>query len=119
MSLVATAKRQIKKYGFKGAAILTPLASTTDDLGNLTVSPIFGSAISLNSYIGSYKSSRVDNTLIFADDKRVLATPDADWDGILTESDKITILTVEHSIINFDTKRVGNKIAYVEIQCRG
>lgn len=119
MSLVKSARSQIRKYGFKGAAILTPLSSKSEDLNDLTVTPVFGTPISLNAFVGSFPSIRVDDSLIFATDRRVLATPDNDWDGAITESDKITIDSKVYSVSSFDTKKIKSKIAYVEIVARG
>jgi len=83
------------------------------------VTPILDTPISLNSYVGSFPASRVDDSLIFATDRRVLATPDSDWDGTITENDKITIDSKVYSVSSFDTKKVKSTIAYVEIVCRG
>ena len=118
MSLIQTARNQISRYGFKGAAILTPV-TTVEDLDNLSIVETDGAPISLLAYVGSFPSSRIDGKMIFANDRRVLAVPDEDCDGTINEESKITIESIEYSIEGFTPKKVKNVLAYVEIQCRG
>ncbi len=118
MSQVGTAKSQIKRHGFKGAAILTPV-TTVEDKANLSVAETEQAPISLLSFVGSFPSSRIDGKTIFATDRRVLAAPDVDWDGTLSTDSKVTIDGNKYSIEGIDTKRIKAVIAYVEIVCRG
>lgn len=118
MSLVKAAKRQIKRYGFKGAAILTPVSSVSDP-DNLLVTEADSPDISLMSYVGEFPSTRIDNILILTNDRMVLAVPDKDWDGTLTEDDKVTIDGIKYEIIRFRFVKVAGVLAFVEIQCRG
>ncbi len=118
MSQIQTAKNQISRYGFKGAATLTQV-STVEDLDNLSIIETDAAPISLLAYVGSFPSGRIDGKMIFANDRRVLAVPDVDWDGTINEESKITIDSIQYSIEGFTPKKVKNVLAYVEIQCRG
>ena len=118
MSQIDTAKRQVAKYGFKGAAILTPV-SVVEDAANLSVVETEGTPINLLSFVGSFPSSMINGKTIFSTDRRTLAVPDEDWDGVIPVNSKITIDSLKYSIVSINTKRVNQDIAYVEIQCRG
>lgn len=118
MSQIETAKRQISRYGFKGAAILTTV-STVEDAANLSVVETDDAPINLLSYVGRFPTSRIDGKTIFSTDRRTLAVPDDDWDGIIPVNSKITIDSLLYSIVSINTMRVKQVIAYVEIQCRG
>lgn len=119
MSLVSAALNQINRYGFKGAAKLIPVVSKVEDLDNLTVTPTTGTPIDLVSYVGSFGSEQINNETIFADDIKVMAAPDADWDGIITDGSKLDIEGKVYDIIKSRTHRVKQIIAYVVIQVRG
>lgn len=118
MSQIQTAKSQISRYGFKGAASITQV-STVEDLDNLSIVETDDVPILLLAYVGSFPSGRIDGKMIFANDRRVLAVPDIDWDGTINEESKITIDSIIYSIENFAPKKVNGTLAYVEIQCRG
>lgn len=116
--LVSAAKRQISRYGSKGAAILTTVVSV-EDKTNLTVVETDSAPINLLSFVGSFPSNRIDGKTILSTDRKVLAVPDDDWDGTLNPSAKITIDSVKYSIEGIDTKKINGVIAYIEVVCRG
>ena len=119
MSLIRAAANQVKRYGFKGAAKLTSAISKEEDLNNLSVNSEFAPQVDLSSYIGDFGADQINGTSIFSTDRKVTAVPDQDWNGIITESDKLEIDGKNYSIESFNHYKIKNVIAYVEIQARG
>lgn len=118
MSLVQAAYNQILAYGYKGAASIIEVTKT-EDLDNLSISNVENSPLPLLSYVGSYPSSRVGDTLILATDRRVLAVPDSDWDGSIKANSLIEIEGSKYTIVTYIPHRINADLAYIEIQCRG
>lgn len=119
MSLIQAAVNNVTRYGYKGAAKLTPVTGKTEDLELSTVTPTFGQQVELLSYVRDFDDDQINNTSIFAGDINILAVPDADWDGLITKGDKVTIDLIDYDVIRVKTRKVGTVIALVEIQVRG
>mgnify|MGYP003659657295 CR=1 FL=1 len=119
MSLLTAAINQINRYGYKGAAKLIPVTGKIEDQDQLTITPTFGAAIDLISYVGSFGPEQINNTTIFADDIKIMAAPDQDWDGTIADGSKIIVDGKTYDIIKSKTKKLKSVIAYVVIQVKG
>ena len=119
MSLTSAARNQITRYGYKGAAKLIPLIGKSQGANLLQVSPSFGLPVNLASYVGSFGAEQINNETIFADDIKVMAAPDSDWDGIVVVGSKLDIEGKVYDIIKTRTYRIKQAIAYVSLQVRG
>lgn len=118
---IRAALNLIRRYGYKGAAVLVPAAEQVgaDDLTTLDVTTTASRSVDLMSYVGSYPSGKIDGKTIFSSDLKILAAPDHDWSGIINPADAIKIDGKLYEIISFKRVRVKTQIAYVEIQVRG
>lgn len=119
MSLKNTAKREIKRKGYQGAAILiSPPDKSTYDKDEMEYGDS-GSEIPLFAYVVGYPSARINDTTIFADDVRVLTFIDSNFDGVVQSGAKIKVLGKNMSVVRSTPYRINETIAYVEIQARG
>ncbi len=116
MSLYAAATNQITLYGYKGAAILNRFTVTKQGRGQVKTPTV---NISLLSYVHRYPQSRINNTSILEDDRRVLIALDGDFDGTINKNDAITVNGVKLNIVNKIVHRVNEVITHVEVQARG
>lgn len=115
---VNTVKSELNRYGYKGACSIIQTISI-EDKNNLTVDNTYSDPVKLLSRVTSYPSSRIDNKLIFANDRKVLAAPDKDWDGTISPDSEITIDDERYNIIAYKAQKEKQVILFVEIQVRG
>ena len=117
MSLIRTAYNQITRYGFQDSAFLLKSNSAYDK--NTMEYTGTDTQIGMYAYVHGYPASRVNNTTVLAEDRRILARIDSNFDGQVSKGDKVKVDGNQLSVIRSEFFVVSGNKAYVEIQARG
>lgn len=118
MSHKNTAFNQIKRYGFKGAAVLN-VKTKTSDKSTKRKSTIAEVSKPLLAYVGRYNQSKIVDMSIEQNSYKIMAALDSDFDGSIGVDDTVTIDGVELAITRFTQHKINQTIAYVEIITNG
>ena len=118
MSHKNTALNQIKRYGFKGAAILNVKVKVSNK-AQKSKTTIIDNAKPLLAYVGAYFDSKLVDTSVSVNTYRIKAALDGDFNGEIGTDDSITIDGRELAIISHTKHRINETIAYVEIIVNG
>ena len=119
MSLVNAAYNLITRFGFQDSAFLIRKSSNVSYNKSTMQYEGSSSSVGMYAYVNGYPSSRVNNKTILADDRRILARIDSNFDGNVSKGDRVKVNGKEMGVIRSEFFTVGSSVAYVEIQARG
>lgn len=114
--LSSVAKRQIKRYGKKGDAVLNRNAGAYNSATMENV--VTPTPISLLAYVGVTSLDQDNNSTKWSSSTKVLIALDSDFDGVISQKDTITVNTVEHDIEKIKKIFVNDILAYIRVMCR-
>ena len=115
LSDVATS--QIERYGSKGVATLIRTTTVYDE--NTMVNTATTLEISLLAYVGSIPFDQQYGENKWSKGVKIMAALDEDFDGVVTEKDRITIGVTSYDITLINPNYINNELAYVELICHG
>ena len=118
MSHKQTAYNQIKRYGYKGAAVLNANV-VNDDKVEKTRTVLVTSPIPLLAYVHRYPQAKINGDSILVDDRRVLIALDNDFDGTIGKNDTLTVDGIDLTIVNKTLHRINETVVMVEVKARG